>query len=291
MKMFLVRYLFPVLFLFVAFAGASYLITELIRGIQPTFDIQTLQMKGAPEVAEKGRHLFSTRGCADCHGEDAGGKVFIADSTMGTIAGSNLTKGRGGVGENYKTVKDWHRAIRYGLNAAGHPLVFMPSYEYASLSQNDTAALILYLYNLPRVDREVPKSSPALVPRMMYLLGQMPILFAYSSIDNERGQIQDVPETLSPEYGKYLTETCKGCHGSELKGGRIKGVPPSWPKAADLTKAGVMSKYSGDAFRTLLRAGKTMDGRNINPAFMPWPGLSKMTDIEIDSIYLYLRTL
>lgn len=291
MKTLVVKYLLPLIFLIIAFAGVAHMTTDLLRGSRTDLSMPTLQVRASAGEGERGRHLFQTRGCVDCHGEDAGGKIFIDDPLMGTIAGSNLTKGNGGNGPRYKSITDWHRAIRYGLNPEGHPLLFMPSNEYTSLSKRDTAALVLYLYNLPAVDRVVPLVKPGPLARMLYLMGQLPILFPYASVDEKVQQADDVPEALNADYGKYLAASCTGCHGQKMTGGRIKGVPPSWPKASDLTSRGRLAEYTEEGFKKVMREGVTPSGRQIDAQFMPWPSLSKMSDVELGAIYLYLRTL
>ena len=42
---------------------------------------------------------------------------------------------------------------------------------------------------------------------------------------------------------------------------------------------------------TALRFGTTPDGRQLDPAFMPWPATGQLSDLQLGAIYLYLRTL
>ena len=49
-------------------------------------------------LIERGGHLHRIRGCADCHGEDAGGAEFVDNGPMGRLGGSKLKRGEGGIG-------------------------------------------------------------------------------------------------------------------------------------------------------------------------------------------------
>src|SRR5690606_1051994 len=86
--------------------------------------------------AERGAHLYATRGCADCHGGDLGGAKVVDEPPVGRLYGPNLTKGQGGVVADYRD-EDWVRAIRHGVNPQGRPLVLMPSMEYSEFSEQD----------------------------------------------------------------------------------------------------------------------------------------------------------
>jgi mono/diheme cytochrome c family protein len=110
----------------------------------------------------RGEHLVqNVSGCASCHGVNLAGKMFVDEPIIGTIAASNLTPGAGGVGSFY-TVEDWDRAIRHGVGADGRLLGGMPSNHYATLSDEDAAAIIAYLQNLPAVDHELPERTISL---------------------------------------------------------------------------------------------------------------------------------
>lgn len=51
----------------------------------------------------RGEHVAAIRGCADCHGEDMGGGVFLDEMPVARLPASNLTSGAGGVASRYRT--------------------------------------------------------------------------------------------------------------------------------------------------------------------------------------------
>ena len=68
-----------------------------------------------PATLERGRYLYLSRGCADCHGANAGGHVFLDNGSL-RIKGPNLTSGPGGLPKDY-AAEHWERAIRHGATA------------------------------------------------------------------------------------------------------------------------------------------------------------------------------
>src|SRR6266571_2565650 len=72
---------------------------------------------------EQGRYLFSTRGCAECHGASGGGKDVIKEGAM-LVVSPNITAGANGVTANYRT-EDWVRTLRHGVKPNGHPVMIM----------------------------------------------------------------------------------------------------------------------------------------------------------------------
>ena len=68
---------------------------------------------------ERGRYLYASRGCVDCHGAAGTGRTFVDDGGL-VIAGPNITTGPGGVVAAYQPV-DWVRTIRHGVKPDGRP--------------------------------------------------------------------------------------------------------------------------------------------------------------------------
>src|SRR5690606_20246889 len=95
-----------------------------------------------------GRYLYASRGCADCHGANGTGKLFLDDENGLRIAGPNITAGPGGVVAGYLP-EDWTRSIRHGVNPTGRPLMIMPSEDYNRLTDDDLASLVAFVRALP----------------------------------------------------------------------------------------------------------------------------------------------
>jgi mono/diheme cytochrome c family protein len=241
-----------------------------------------------PEAIERGKYLFESRGCGECHGSDGAGRVFADDGKSLRLKSPNITRGPGGVVANYTEV-DWVRAIRHGVKPDGRPLLIMPSEDYNRLTDVDLAAIVAYTRQLPPVEGSPAKIDLPLMVRGLYAAGV--VKDAPERIDHSLPPAQPVAEAVTVEHGAYVANMCIGCHGEKLAGGKIPGGPPDWPAAADLTSgSAVMKSYdSADKFKTMFRTGKAPDGRAIQ--VMPFPSLKQMSDTDVEALYLYLKAL
>lgn len=233
---------------------------------------------------ERGRHLAtSVNACADCHGPDLGGRVFIDAGPLGVVIGSNLTRGRGGLDASY-TVRDWERAIRHGLRRDGTSLVVMPSETFVHLSDADFAAIVAFLNQLAPVDRELPRTHLRWFGRVLMAAGRLPLLVAPRIHDATH--VASIDATPSPAYGRYLADVggCTGCHGPGLSGGPL--MAPGAPPAANLTPTG-LGRWSEADFVRALRERTRPDGTAIDPT-MP-AILGNMDDGEMHALWLYFR--
>lgn len=250
----------------------------------------TLSVAYDPNWVQEGERIAKMKGCFDCHGKDLGGSVFIQDPPIGTFAGPNLTKGSGGVAANY-TDEDWVRSIRYGRNPQKRYLKFMPSQEFSFLTDEDLAKLIVYLKSLPAVNRDSVPVAPGPMAKLLYSFGKMPLLFSGENINTNMSVPASLQANESAEYGKYLSASCVGCHHANFGGGAIPGVPPSWPKSANLTPKGNVAKWSFEEFHKTATTGVTPEGKNLNPQFMPWPAMAAMNETELKALYNFLKSL
>lgn len=249
-----------------------------------------LAFQPTPDAVRRGEKIAVTRGCTDCHGKNLGGQVMIDQQPMGRLSSSNLTRGKGGIGERY-TEQDWVRAIRHGLRPDGKPLLLMPSHEFYPLGDEDLGALIAYVRSVPPVDSTLPRNAIGPLPRVLLLAGQMPLLPA-ELIDHDAPRTAPPAPGATAEYGAYLATGCVGCHGEELSGGKIPGGDPAWPAAANITpdpETG-MGKWTEQDFFRAMRQGKRPDGSDIDP-FMPWRNFGQMSDDELRAVWLYLRSV
>lgn len=242
------------------------------------------------ERVAHGERLLKVRGCVDCHAADLGGRVVMEDPMVGRIWATNLTRGQGGNVQGY-TEGDWVRAIRHGVGSDGKPLVFMPSHEFYPVGDDDLAAMIAALEAAEPVDREIPTFRSGPVSSLLFTLGQMPLLPA-RFIDHTapRPATPEPGETM--EYGGYLATGCIGCHGETFAGGRIPGSPPSMPIPTNITpdpETGIGS-WSHEDFVRVMREGIRPDGSEVNE-FMPVALTRELTDMELDAMWLYLRSL
>lgn len=275
--------------LVVIVALAGYLLSERRIAKAYSLDDESLTLPTDAASLAEGQRLVSIRGCVDCHLADFGGGTFIDDPMIGTITAANLTSGAGSATAGY-TVADWERAIRHGVGADGHSVLIMPSYEFAGLSDEQVAQMVAYLTSLPPVDR-VP-AEPQLGPlgRALFVMNQLPLLPA-EKVDHSAAHPAAVPAEASVEYGRYMASTCTGCHMPDLAGGAVPGSAPGDLPSANLTPAGNLGHWTQDDFMRTLREGVTPEGKELDPAVMPWPLTAQMTDVELEALWLYLQSL
>lgn len=253
-------------------------------------DVTPVAYASGEAAIARGGYLFRSRGCSECHGVDGGGKVVIDDPNGLHVESPNITIGPGSSVNGY-TEADWVRAIRHGVDRAGHPLLIMPSEDYNRLTDEDLAALVAYVRALPPIaDKPGIVRFPLLV-QALYTFGI--VRDAAEKIDHTLPPSQPVPVGVTPEHGAYVANMCIGCHRRDLAGGPIAGAPPSWPPAADLTPSasGVMARYdTGDKFVAMMRTGKRPDGSAVS-GVMPFPSLAAMDETDLLALHSYLRAL
>ncbi len=127
------------------------------------------------------------------------------------------------------------RAIRHGVGPGNHGLFIMPADEYSHFPDSDLGALIAYLKTVPPVDRERVPTSLGPVSRVLLTIGR--IKRAAEVIDHPNLRPGEVAPGVTVECGRYVANGCIGCHGTNFSGGKIEVGPPSWPLAANLTRA------------------------------------------------------
>jgi len=257
---------------------------EAIYKVQPeSLEIGPLDSAALAE----GARFITTKGCNDCHGADLGGKVFVDDPPLGFLIARNLTKGKGGLPADYST-SDWVLALKHGIRRDGKPLLFMPSHEYALLSEQDLKLIIGYCQQLAPIDRELPASTVGPIGRILTDLGKLPLLPA-EMIDHNRPLIKEVKAEPTSAYGKYLSIACQGCHRESMKGG--DPVAPGFPPVADITSTGNPGKWTTEQFIETLRTGKTPEGKVLRNEDMPWQMTRAYNDTELKALHLYLTSL
>lgn len=250
--------------------------------------VAAVALPAEPAAIERGRYLFNSRGCAECHGANGGGRKVIDGGGMLVVA-PNISPGPGSAAAGYR-VEDWVRTVRHGVKPSGQPLMIMPSEDYNRLTDADVGALVAYVKQMPAVGGEAALIQLPPPVRVMYGLGL--IQDAAAKINHSLPPAAPVPEGPTAAHGRYVAQMCVGCHGEGYAGGKIPGGPPNWPAAANLTpgRGTAMAGYvSPDAFIAMLRTGKRPDGTAI--AVMPFASLSQMSEVDMRGLHAFLQTL
>ncbi len=291
MKIWLGRMLIGVLVLAFGLAGViAYAVHKAQARMDRHIDVPAygFDIPASAEAVERGRYLFRTRGCVDCHGTDGAGRAFIDDGSM-RVKGANISPGPGSVVAKY-TPADWERTLRHGVKPDGRPVLIMPSEDYNRLTDADLGALVAYVKQLAPASGGAAELILPLPMRVLYGLGQIPD--AASIIDHHRKPTQPVAEGVTVEHGAYVSAMCIGCHGEGLSGGKIPGGSPDWPPAPNLTpgEGSIMLRYpDAKALTAMLRQGKRPDGTAI--AVMPFDSFKNISDTDVAALHLYLKSV
>lgn len=269
------------------FAGLQLAERRMARQVE--VQVQPVALPGDAATLERGRYLFASRGCVDCHGANGGGRVFADNGSDLKIKGPNITTGAGGVVAAYQTA-DWVRAIRHGVAPGGRPLMIMPSEDYNRFTDADLGALVAYAKSLPPVAGTGAEVRLPLPARVLYGFGA--IDDAAAKIDHALPPATPVAEGVNVQHGAYVANMCLGCHGPQLAGGRIPGSPPDWPAAAKLVPAadsGMNPYAQPEAFIRMMKTGTRADGSKIQ--VMPFESLRELSETDLRALHLYLRGL
>jgi mono/diheme cytochrome c family protein len=262
-------------------AVAAHLLSQ--RKLDRRIDVKVVPVAyvDSPAALERGKYLFESRGCADCHGSNGAGRVFSEGDESVRLKSPNITRGPGSVVANYKEV-DWVRAIRHGVKPDGRPMLIMPSEEYNRLTDTDLAAIVAYTRQLPSVAGSVAEFRIPLFYWALYAAGQFKD--APERIDHSLPPTKAVAEGANAEYGAYVANLCIGCHGANLAGTEDRDGPPALsPDSEALKRYDTVEK-----FKTMFRTGKAPDGRAIR--VMPFEALGKFNDTDVEALYLYLKS-
>ncbi|PMD93238.1 hypothetical protein BWI97_18655 [Siphonobacter sp. BAB-5405] len=275
-----------VLLLGIAYAVIARNITERV---EKTYDFarESFPIPNDSLSIERGKHVALIKGCIECHGENLAGKVMIDEPPMGRLVATNLTRGKGGLPDDY-AAEDWIRALRHGVGRNGRPLIFMPSHETTLLSQEDMAALIAYCRQLPPVDQAWAPIKLGPVVQVFSYLDKMPLL-SVEKIDHHRALLTQADTSGGIAQGKYLAVSCSGCHQPDFKGG--EGAAPGSPPVPNLTRSGHVGQWTQQQFIHTLRTGHTPEGRVLKNEDMPWKMTAQYQEKELVALYKYFRSL
>jgi len=226
-----------------------------------------------------GRYVARTRGCFGCHGQQLEGKDFDQqwDWPARAVA-PNLAR----LAREHDAVA-LEAAIRQGIGINGKALVSMPSYNFARLSDQDTARLIAFLRAAPVVEHALPRPRLGWCARWDLGFGGESL---YKDWADAVPRLQIDPAT-DPElaHGEYLAMTmCNECHGLDVRGQSL--FPPATPDLA------IVAGVDRQAFERIVRTGKGFGGRDLGLMSLVAPDrFAALSEQDVDALYLYLSSL
>lgn len=264
--------------------GWAHLAEQRAAGTVYAVNDPPLQLPGSSDALAHGAHLYATRGCADCHGDDGAGREVFDAGPVARIVGANITPAR--LRERGYDADRIAAAIRHGVRADGTPLVFMPVSDWQNLGDADTAALVAYVLSLPDQAADPGPSQLRPLGKVLALFGRFPA-YPAAALDHAPRARPTPALEVGVEYGAYLAETCTSCHGADFRGGLV--LAPDTPPTADLTPAGLGGWSEADFLRAV-QQGQRPDGRMLHP-LMPWRAYAGMRPEEVQALWQFFRSL
>ncbi len=244
-----------------------------------TVSVPTMTAAGTPDQVQRGQHIAQIL-CVGCHSLNgdlplSGGKNLSADAglPLGDIYSANLTPGA--------DIKNWtdtdiFRAIRTGIDDQGRATAMVGVAAPHTLSDEDTLAVIAFLRQSPAVANTIPAYKPSVLTAVLTGAGLIP-----SPQLNVTAQSAPA-KAASAEYGKYVLGfmDCTSCHGQKLDG---NAAPPN-PAGPDIRH--YLSTWTKDDFFNVVHAFASSS----QPSdVMPWKDISRLDDVELEALYLYLH--
>lgn len=273
--------------------GAALAYGQLTFGRTIERDLYPIEADTSPEGIARGEYLVErVIACSGCHSEHDGGVLSGTYENVslgpirGTISFSNLTPDvETGLGA--WSDAEIARAIREGIGRDGRELYIMPSQMFHEMSDADVAAIVGYLRSLEPVRNELPAMSGNIFGKAALALH----LLTPGAVGEPITAPRVAPEPGTLAYGEYLVTIglCQDCHGENLHGGKSPAADAL--PAPDLTSSGHPGAWTEAQFIDTLRFGTTPEGRLLDPEQMHWPLYGQMTDEDLSTIFLYLRSL
>lgn len=257
----------------------------------------------SPDAARMARGKYLMEGilaCANCHGvRDEKGRLLAEKGLSGgfhivepwfDVHVPNISNDpETGVGK--WTDAQLGKAIREGVRPDGSIISpLMPVEYYRKLSDDDLAAVILYMRTQPSVKNEVPKSTY-----------KFPMPPGYGP---PLGKVKTPSIKDRVAYGRYLVTIghCLECHTPRLPSGMLDSArlggggqnfhgPWGTSTSRNLTphEDGLKNWKDGE-IAVVIRTGKDRQGKPYRPP-MAFDFYSTISDPDMSAIIAYLRTL
>jgi mono/diheme cytochrome c family protein len=278
-----------------------------------------LAVSTEPEVIRRGQYLVEGPAhCSYCHvasmdesaRADAGeaipmrGGVEFALGPLGTIYPSNLTTdAQTGIGRH--TDRQLFRMLRHGIKPDGTASL-LPLMPFQHMADDDLVAIVSYLRSLPPVRHEVPPPSYTMLGRV--IRATTPLFQPLIDHSAARVAPAEAPTAERGEYVARYVANCMACHtrhdmasgrftGPEFAGGAEFPAEPGTPGyepgltfySPNLTPhpTSVLSRFpTAESWTARFRAGRV---HAASP--MPWGPFSRMSDEDLEALWVFLNSL
>ncbi len=245
-----------------------------------------LKVAGTPQQIARGQYIANSL-CVECHSVThqfplTGGVDMAKEIPLpvGSLTTANLTPA--GPLQSW-TDGEIFRALRSGVDSAGHHLVIMSTVPVRNLSDEDIQAVIAFLRSQPAVENLTPDppDQPNFLAVVMFGAGLVP-----GGLPSVDGVISAPAKAPTAEYGQYIVSYsgCRDCHGPDLTGGDPKSLGPHGPSLR------VVKGWTAAQFITTLRTGVDPSGHELGTV-MPWRVLGRLDDSDLTAVYAYLVSL
>jgi mono/diheme cytochrome c family protein len=231
-----------------------------------------------PATLAHGKHVAVTRGCIGCHGD----KLQGAAHNWGELSvAPNLA-----LYARRQSPAVFERALRHGIGHDGKAIYWMPSFNFARMTDADVAALYGYLRAAPVVEEKLPKASLSWKLRLKLALGKDAAVPAFVKLTPPLTFQADPNPAV--RRGEYLAMTsCNECHGFGLRGESPFDPPGKGPP--DLI---MVAAYDKADFVRLMRTGKATGNRELRlMSGVARERFSHWNDQEVDDLYVFFGAL
>jgi len=255
------------------------------------------QFERTPERLARGQYLVTTIGCETCHSShdwtqhgapivastELAGQELTLKGFPGILVAPNLTSDPETGLANFSD-DQIARAIREGIKHDDTTLFpAMPYDEYKNMSDEDLAAVVVFLRSLAPIRNPLPPTKINFPVNYLVRSAPEPITSPIPS-----------PSADPVARGKYLVSMGCGCHNVNeslpFAGGDSLTGPWGSATSANITPDPTgINYYSEAGFVTVLRTGY-VGARKLN-SVMPFGNFKNLTDADLKSIFAYLRTM
>ncbi len=235
------------------------------------------------------------------------GGIPFPIGALGTIYPANLTPdSETGIGRYEE--KEIFRMMRHAVKPNGRATL-TPLMPFNQMADDDLVAVVSYLKSLEPVLNQVPEPEWSFLGKFVRSVSPV-----FRPIEEPNAPRYAPSSGVSIERGKYLAQSvanCAGCHtprdqqsfeaiGPEFSGGMEFEPWPDLNRALDVdenlwTRSTNITPHPNSSFSRYKSVQQWIrrfkQGRLIPQSPMPWGSFANISDDDLESIYIYLKSL